>query len=254
MLSPQNRSALSAVLSVWVRQTARGQRDKGDPSLQKVWTRALCSRMAIATLIVMTISACSSNPSSAPEADSGQGSEAIADANTVDPDPATELSDSELASGESVGDGANPGVALAQEDFEQLLPFSQEAERLNVLIRCAEGKLYPPAFEGDGSLYKCIAGENESLRIFLREDPETASVKNLKILWFGNRVPESDSSTGQILQTLASYYGGDRADEIEQTFWDSNNEELETNVLDIDYRLRTEISGVERLMVFSPKS
>lgn len=266
MPSSQNHSDLYVASSDLNMQMTVRAKNQAASCSRKTWRGQWRSPAAIATLVVLMVSACSStsSSSSAPTSGSESAPEAIANSSDADSEStdnadasdtsSTEASDAESAGGQPVGAEENIGVALAKEEFDQLLPFSQEAERLNVLLRCAEGKLYPPAFDGDGSLYKCVAGDGESLRIFLREDPETEAVKNLKILWFGDQVPEPDSQTGQVIQTLADYYGGDRADELEQTFWDDDNEALETDILDIEYRYRAETNGSERLMVISPKS
>ncbi|MGB3494429.1 MAG: hypothetical protein WBA57_17005 [Elainellaceae cyanobacterium] len=259
MSSSQNRPALWAMLSALGVQMIQSLQTVAGTRFLKAWPRSWRSPFLIATLLVLMTSACASSPSSssvspAPDVTSEGGAdseeEAIANSDDFDGEPTEDLG----SSAESSEDDEPIGVALASEEFEALLPFQQEAERLNAVLRCAEGKLYPPAFDGDGSLYKCVTGDNKSLRIFLREDPETESVKNLKILWFGAQVAESETQTGEILQALANYYGGDRANDIEQIFWGDDNDTLETDSLTVEYRYRSQSDGDEHLMVIVPKS
>lgn len=228
--------------------------------------------MAIATSLLIGVSACSSNPSASPSASPApdsmaQSPESQSPESTPESTPTlsaqhdsadnavgSDNTDAEIT--EARGDrpsASNLGVTLAAAPFETLLPFLQEAERLNTILRCPEGKLYPPAFNGDGSLYKCVTGEDESLRIFLREDPQTESVKNLKILWIGNQIPDSESQSQQIIQALANYYGGDRSEDLDEIFWNNTNQTLETETLSLEYRHRADSGGNEHLLVMSPK-
>jgi hypothetical protein len=121
-------------------------------------------------------------------------------------------------------------VAHAQPQKERDLPqnafasFDSEHAKLTRVLKCKR----PRVQSGDANyagLYSCIAGKEETVKVFVNEDPKSrGEVKNVKFLWndywrsIGAGTHADAATANAWVGHIAALYGPDKKEEILRLF------------------------------------
>lgn len=136
------------------------------------------------------------------------------------------------------------------------LNFDETVNNMNGILKCKSPKISPPWYDGGGRLYGCVAGKEQTAKVFVNEDGQTNNVENIKIMWndWTKGPVHADKKVAQrMLSAVLDKYLPEHKKRLLTVFEERTGTAFEAEKFSIEYRFTKGPAIDERLIILTPK-
>lgn len=153
------------------------------------------------------------------------------------------------------------GIAFAQKGFDL---FYAEAQKTKNEIGCpkpVDSDIVPAMYEGDGSLYGCILGKEQTVKWFINAMPNSDKIKSVKFLWndyfknltIYNELHQDRKEAHKALQALIKMYAPEKTKELNRIFFENKNATVSSEKFILNYTYNRGPAIDERMIIVTEK-
>ncbi len=136
--------------------------------------------------------------------------------------------------------------------------FKTETKRATSALKCSH-PMIAPAVEGEGALYSCVAGQNETVKFFINENETKDHIENIKITWndetrdTGNGVHTDKKQAQAFVTAFSQLYAPMLQNKLLTAFFSNTSARFSTADNFIDYTFTRDANIDERVLLLTPK-